>query len=108
MRSMSLKCGSCGEELSPKFVFCPTCGRSVQSAVPDARVGTDSLERLVNDLATEAEKLGKAAGRFSTKALDHADAALKDPSAAARRALDRARKELETAQRDLDEFLRKI
>ncbi|HTT25884.1 MAG TPA: hypothetical protein VMH90_02825 [Thermoplasmata archaeon] len=99
-----MDCSGCGAPLGAGFAYCPACGRP--TAPLRAETGREPFESLVRDLAAEADRLGKATARVAERALDRADAALKDPPAAARHALDRARREMERARRDLDELLR--
>lgn len=103
-------CAHCGSELPSDGTVCARCGFSTQAPAPARSSGgsPDPVEELlretkraVNDLAAATVKLSQ---RFGT----HAEAAAKDPSGTAKRALDRLKKDIDSLVNDVTNALNKL
>jgi uncharacterized Zn finger protein (UPF0148 family) len=99
-------CQNCGKELPAGANACPACGAVVPGHVPAGHPASfqQSLEetrRAVRDLIDRTAQLTK---RVAARAED----AAKEPSATARKAVDRVTKELDDAARDLERLLKEL
>jgi hypothetical protein len=103
-----MNCTRCGGTLADGFAYCPKCGAAVLPTPSPGPVSgaADPFEALVRDVANAADRAGQAAARFSRRAAEKADGALRDPPGTARAVLRRAKQELEQAEKDLENVLK--
>jgi uncharacterized Zn finger protein (UPF0148 family) len=104
-----MDCRFCGAALPAAAAYCPACGKP--TAVPPPPGAPPSPNRVaLDDAVSEArramDELANATAHVSHSVVRSAKAAVKDPSAAAKKAMERLARELDAArdklQREID------
>ncbi len=101
-------CAQCGKELPPNATACPACG--FVSTGTDARPGpaTETLEQILKETKRAAHELAQASARLSTRLVEKAQTAAREPKASAKRAAHQVAQELDAAAREIDRLLKEI
>jgi zinc ribbon protein len=109
-------CSQCGKELPPGAPTCPACGAPVPPApaspsqpTPQSTGSSPStVDQMVAEVKQAAKELIQVSARISRYAVDHAEAAGKDPSGTVKKAAKRVAKELDDAAREVERVLRDL
>jgi len=102
----SMYCQNCGKELHSGALSCASCG----AVVPGVHVGAApaSVKELLAEARRAARDLVSTTTTLSAHLATKAEAAAKDPSGSAKKAVHRVAKELDAAARELDRILRDL
>ena len=96
-------CQNCGKELPTGALVCAACG----AAVPGHHSGPPAatFTQLLEETRKSAHDLVESTAHLTKRLAAKAETAAKDPSASAKKAVNRVAKELDAAAREIERIL---
>ncbi len=101
-------CAQCGKELPSKMSACPACGFVTTGARAAPGPATETLEQILKETKRAAHELAQASARLSTRLVEKAQTAAKEPKATAKKAAHQVAQELDAVAREIDRLLKEI
>jgi hypothetical protein len=100
-------CPNCGKELPTGAATCPSCHARVIPPPPRA-THSDPIDQAADDLKRAAEEFVATTTRLSKELSGKVEAAAKEPSESARKAVRRVSEELDRVAKEIDKALKEL
>jgi len=99
-------CQNCGKALAAGVLVCAACG----AAVPAHHSGppTATFSQLLEETRRSAHDLVESTAQLTRRLASKAEVAAKEPSASAKKAVNRVSKELDAAAREIERILKDL
>jgi hypothetical protein len=100
-------CSHCGKELPTGTATCPSCRAPATYASPPGPSG-DPIVGATADLRRAVQGLVSTTARLSDELAAKAEAAAKDPSGSAKKAIHRVAQELDAVAQEIDKIVKDL